>query len=299
MEREFLRLAIWDQFTAREAEAVARALSAALPPPWRFDGVEEHACGDQRRQVAFFRWRDGPRFALVPGGAVTLGHDPTRRLGPQLHERRVWINEYDPPEEPDEFDSDEDEDAFYEDEQLQEYDRWSDFFAWLADLPGPRQVDLAPFLVEVEPRSCEEFAAGGTCSDLSAAIAAQGLRLPTSDEWEHACSAGSRTVWRWGDVVPDHCHEDEGDDLIHYQPNAFGLRYQGDTTELVAEAGVRRNTDGGVAMCGGHGFACAWLSLASANVRDYYALGWDRPEQPLAKWLRLRRAWTVPDEALD
>ena len=52
-------------------------------------------------------------------------------------------------------------------------------------------------------------------------------------------------------------------------------------------------------MCGGHGFPCGWLSLASANVRDYHALGWHRPDEPLHGGLRVRRAFDVPDAALD
>jgi hypothetical protein len=299
MEREFLQLAIWDQFSPREAEAVARALGRALPGPWQLEAVEEHACGDQRRQVAFYRWPDGARFALVPGDDVALGDEHGRPLRPGLQERRDWLDEYGEPDWPEEFDSDEEEDAFYEDEQYREYCRWSDFFAWLSRLPGPRSVPLAPFLIETWPRTCGDLAPGAMFRELTATVAAGGLRLATSDEWEHACAGGSRTVWRWGDFCPDYCHDDEGDDLVHWQPNAFGLRYRGSLGELVAEEGVRRNTDGGVALCGGHGFPCGWLSLASANVRDYYALGWDRPDQPLPEWWGLRRAFSPPAEALD
>ncbi|MBX3170467.1 MAG: hypothetical protein KF760_23880 [Candidatus Eremiobacteraeota bacterium] len=33
-------------------------------------------------------------------------------------------------------------------------------------------------------------------------LASQGFRLPSADEWEYACAAGSRTLFHWGDHVP-------------------------------------------------------------------------------------------------
>src|SRR5262249_25639585 len=145
---------VWDQFTGREAEAVARALERCLPAPWVFDGVEHHACGDQRRQVAFFRGNGQTRFALIPGGAVTLGHDPARPLGPQLVERKVWLDECpDLPEEPE---------TSEEEDQVFEYNSWADFFGFLDNLPRPRTVEMQPFLIEVEPRAFGDFAKGLT-----------------------------------------------------------------------------------------------------------------------------------------
>jgi hypothetical protein len=293
-----LTLSVWDQFAAREAEAVGRALAACLPGPWAFDAVEAHSCGNQSRQVAFFRAPQGARFALVPGGAVQLGHDPARRLGPDLQKRREWLDTCDYPEPPDEDEEEEEYDEEKEEFRF-EYNSWEDFFGWLARLPGPRVAQLGPFLIEAEPRACNDFVAGLLFRDLVEQVAAEGLRLPTSDEWEHACAAGSRTVWRWGDFCPDHSPEENGPDCVHWKPNAFGLRYHGQAGEMCAEAGLRRNTDGGVALCGGHGWPCAWLAQASAGVRDYYALKWDAPERPLAPFLRVRRAFSVPEEALD
>jgi hypothetical protein len=41
------------------------------------------------------------------------------------------------------------------------------------------------------------------------------------------------------------------------------------------------------------------LSKASATVYDYYALGWDEPTRPLPDHLRIRRAFSLPGEALE
>jgi hypothetical protein len=49
---------------------------------------------------------------------------------------------------------------------------------------------------------------------LEASLARTGMRLPTCDEWEHACGAGASTLFRWGDDSPadfyptDTCAED-------------------------------------------------------------------------------------------
>jgi hypothetical protein len=296
MEREFLELAVWGQFTTHEADVVGRAVARCLPAPWGFDGIESHSSGDQRRQVAFFRGQAGTRFALIPAGAVLLGYDPSRPLGPELQVRRAWLDNYPYPEPPedgeDEDESEEEADARFE------YNSWIDFFAWLTNLPVPRTAQLGPYLMECESSPCQRRA-GLTFRQLSQALAEEGLRLPTSDEWEHACAGGARTVWRWGDICPDYSPEDSDRNLIHWQANAFGMRFFGQAGELCAEPGIRRNTDGGVALCGGHGWPCAWLAQASAFVRDYYALGWDAPEKPLSPHLRIRRAFSVPEEALD
>src|SRR5205807_2139013 len=73
-----------------------------------------------------------------------------------------------------------------------------------------RQVFREPFLLEVEATEygvLQVVPAGKrttpcTLRRVGEALAADGFRLPTSDEWEHACAAGSRTFWRWGDHPP-------------------------------------------------------------------------------------------------
>jgi hypothetical protein len=89
VERQFLQLAVWDQFNAAEAEFVARALAPLLPSPWKFQRVERHECGNQKRHVAIFTWKDA-QFAFIPGAEVTLGYDRRVPFVPNEAQRESW-----------------------------------------------------------------------------------------------------------------------------------------------------------------------------------------------------------------
>ena len=132
-----------------------------------------------------------------------------------------------------------------------------------------------------------------THADEVAALQRDGFRLPTSDEWEHACGAGASTLFRWGDHAP--CDRYPPDASVeeaefrarwvqsegkltrppggfvsdfdqHRRPNAFGLHIASDPyrSELVAEADMSRGGDGGSMICGGAGYFLGWLPLATA-----------------------------------
>ncbi len=102
-------------------------------------------------------------------------------------------------------------------------------------------------------------------------ISRQGFRYPSSDEWEYACAAGARTLFRWGNLTPGtsmpmlgHHQADDWD--LHLRQNAFGLfiahhPYQ---WEFCAEPGIMRGGDGGTALHAGLGTFAEWLTLASA-----------------------------------
>ena len=122
-----------------------------------------------------------------------------------------------------------------------------------------------------------------------------GFRLPTSDEWEHACAAGVRTLFRWGDDCPaDHYPSGDADGLhfdfdLHRRPNAFGLRIGLDPYdwEMVAEPSVMRGGDGGGVISAGAGYMAGWLTMATAFVDPEYR---ERPGYGTA----IRRAYTLP-----
>lgn len=105
-----------------------------------------------------------------------------------------------------------------------------------------------------------------------------GFRPPTSDEWEYDCSAGSRTLWRWGNECPlytfpsDIVHEEQRTRSwdLNIRPNAFGLTIAfDDYSPELCEDGIKRGGDGGGSTCGGAGFLAAWLTLASAYFANY------------------------------
>ncbi|MFE2315892.1 hypothetical protein ACFXC8_22610 [Streptomyces sp. NPDC059441] len=183
--------------------------------------------------------RNGQEFALIPGGLVSLGFD---------------LDNWQPTPE---------QAADYAESLEQGYGYGPDLRTYLAQvLSARRSVHLATVLMAVEDENLTEPPA-----DMLAVLSARGLRMPSSDEWEHACGAGADTLFRWGNDCPL--------DRIPYgdrtgpqnQLNAFGLHIAYDTyrTELTSDVAAVHGGDGGESVCGGYGHMLAWLPLATAN----------------------------------
>lgn len=169
--------------------------------------------------------RDGQEFALIPGGAVTLGFD---------------LNAWQPSPA---------QAADYAESLDQGFGCGSDLRAHLAHVLSPRRsVTLATVLMAVEDEDLTEPPA-----DMPAVLAARGLRMPSSDEWEHGCGAGTDTLFRWGNDCPlDRIpHGDRTGP--HQQLSGFGLRIAHDTyrTELTSDVTAAHGGDGGESVCGG------------------------------------------------
>jgi hypothetical protein len=183
--------------------------------------------------------RKSQEFALIPGGATTLGFD---------------LDAWQPTSEQ----------AADSAESLdQGFGYGPDLGAHLAQVLSPRRtVILTTLLMAVEDENLTE-----PPTDMPAVLAARGLRMPTSDEWEHACGAGAETLFRWGDECPlDHIPYGDGTGP-HQELNAFGLHIAYDTyrAELTSDVTAVHGGDGGESVCGGYGRMLAWLPLATAN----------------------------------
>jgi hypothetical protein len=246
VEKEMLTLPVWDRFDASTGEAVARAVERCLPEPWRFVRVTWHEMGDQKRHVAFFDW-NGTEFALIPGGEVTLGYDRANPFRPSPEQRRDWQRSR-------------------RDFGYPTLDRY------LKERLAPlRNVLIAPALVETRYREWypntddDELTDDEIDAAVNARFAEGGFRLPTADEWEYFCAAGSRTLWRWENSPQTVIDAATRLRLpLAQMPNAFGLRIADDSyhPEWV-EGRCLRGGDGGAAVCGGCGALACGLVLAS------------------------------------
>ncbi|MFE2527816.1 hypothetical protein ACFXEL_26635 [Streptomyces sp. NPDC059382] len=189
--------------------------------------------------------RNGQEFALIPGGSVSLGFDlDTWRPTPA-------------------------EAADYAESLEQGYGHGADLRSHLARVLSPRRtVRVATLLMAVEDEELTEPPA-----DMPTVLAGRGLRVPSPDEWEHACGAGADTLFRWGNEAPlDRIPHGDGTGPQN-QLNAFGLRIAYDTyrTELTSDVTSVYGGDGGESVCGGYGSMPAWLPLATANRNPFMA----------------------------
>ncbi|GGU72186.1 hypothetical protein GCM10010275_03270 [Streptomyces litmocidini] len=183
--------------------------------------------------------RQGQDFALIPGGRVSLGFDPDG------WHPMPW------------------QAADHAESLEQGFADGPDLRAHLARVLSPRRSAVLPtVLMAVEDEDLTEPPA-----DMPAVLAARGLRMPSSDEWEHACGAGAETLFRWGDDCPrDRLPHEDGPGPQN-EPSAFGLRIAYDTyrSELTSDTTAVHGGDGGESVCGGYGRLLAWLPLATAH----------------------------------
>jgi hypothetical protein len=213
----------------------------------------------------------GVTLAFVPGGTVTLGWDGAK-TALDAARRAAWTAEADTDE------------TF---EQL------------LRTYLGPRRtVTVAPFLIETTTQPAMDHVLDEDDDDMEAhvrsALASDGWRLPTNDEWEAAARAGSDTLFGWGDEWPDGAPwGNETKWNRHREPNALGLRF-GDNPyqpEIVDEVEWLRHGDGGSALCGGRPAPEAWYTFAHAF--QYPRTLWEDVVVETYEEARIRRALSL------
>lgn len=231
-----LSLGEWRMFDLPTAQRVAGAAAARVGG--RVVAVETIVhLGAPLHRVRIER--AGGEFALIPGGSVELGFD---------------LDGWQPAPE---------QEADYAASVAEGYGYGPDLRSHLAQVLSPRRnavVDTV--LMAVEAEALSEIPA-----EMAGVLAERGLRMPTADEWEHACGVGARTLFRWGNECPL--------DRIPYGDssgpqnllNGFGLRIAYDTysTELTSDESAIHGGDGGESVCGAYGNLLGWLPLATAN----------------------------------
>lgn len=283
----------WDDLPAPLHDLVAEAVRLRLPQPTSYLGIYECSQGEQRHQVAMFAL-GGARFALIPGGRFELGWKrvPLEELEETWQQVRDGVGQPHVIEQVlAQVGDDELPDAELPPAQLHE---------WLDGQLSPlRTVKLDPYLIECNARPTEldyqdseddtdeingafETERHAELEDqelddqdphclIARQVAEQGFRLPTPDEWEHACSGGSRHFFRWGARWPNHINiYDACDEPELGRRNAFGLLMNANPyhKEVVSSPDQLRGGDGGELVCGGAPDFASWLTAMSSYVLD-------------------------------
>ena len=258
MENILLCLPQWEALRDSERLAAAHDLVKQMPKGFVFRSLETCSLESQSHPVAFFDWDSGDgfpgKFALIPGGDVTLGYDRASPFVPTTAQVESW-------------------------QETQDEYGTPDLTVFLDEYMTPfRTIHLGPVLMETALLDDE------SPDEILAANRALGFRLPTSNEWEWACGAGARTLWRWGndcpaDAYPSDCRGRGAKWELQRQTNAFGLRIgDDDYNQELCEDNVVRGGDGGCFTCGGAGFLAAWLTLASAYATPEQEVQGSTPE---------------------
>ncbi len=212
----------WDEWYERnkaDIEELKSALKSA--PPWAKVAPEQIAEAKKHGVPVAFENELGMRFVLIPAGKFLMG-------SPKDEEHRdtdEFLHEVTIPQ------------PFYAQiteatkGQFRQFDDWyqSDEMRALLRRPPPHDGEDHP--AQVGHLGGRHFAAWLTLRDK-----ARAYRLPTEEEWEYACRAGTKTAHWWGKSGRDvwrHANTRGPSDrhdghsglapVAQYTPNAWGL----------------------------------------------------------------------------
>ena len=329
----------WNHLAPSERQVAARQVEAESDGRFRWLDIQRFELGRVVFDIARFEHNES-LFVLVPGGEITLGFDPHSELHLSAPMLKSWNGTAD---------------AYGIAQALPDYLR--ELMSPIRKVriptlvvetsakeiglepigledPDVREIlskqhnQKGPYSYEISQKlrvtrddvgTVQAFRIGPvTHKDVTQRLDSDGFRLPTSDEWEYLCGAGTRTMFRWGDDCPcDRYPTDvnpaeaawrrdwviSGGKLerpddpftsdwdLHTRPNAFGLQIATNPyeSEIVTEERVYRGGDGGCSICGGMGYFAGWLPLATAyldpNLKDCY--------DDSVTETRMRRIWTL------
>jgi hypothetical protein len=156
---------------------------------------------------------------------------------------------------------------------------------WRKRFSPPRRVRIAAFEIAAttlrfeellgDPYDIEADSLDGLCSLIDQKLSAQGLRLPSEDEFESACGG---SLFSWGIQIPDGLpRAGETTFRSHSLPNAAGLLLNADPYNVEICRTALKLGDGGTSICGDEPEFMAWLALSpsfrlvDADIADYFA----------------------------
>ena len=238
-------LSEWDVLPGEQREQLANEVGVR-DRRFRFSGLESHGLGVERHELAHFLGL-GCEFILIVGSDAVLGYDRRNPFRPSEAQKHSF------------------------EETTEEYGiELHDYFDQC--LSPFRRLTIAPFLLETGATDVGmEWGPLGLTSvgsksyrQVTESLTREGLRLPTSDEWEYAERASSRTLFRRGDDCPADTYpagdltSDQQPFNLHRLPNAFGLDINKNPYHWECVAGLRRASAGATVAAQ---FAAAWDSF--------------------------------------